>query len=108
MGGRGRFNRFDRSGQASILGGSTLHEEVSRHFVFLREDYRNLEAKLNILAESNLVLLDQLGIISDFDDSQMNSFMGGAKSPMYSPMAKRVRYKTASPQKNVALSRPLL
>jgi len=78
--------------------------------VFLREDYRNLEAKLNILAESNLMLLDQLGITSDNTESHMNSFsiLKEAKSPVYSPNMKRMRYKTATQQKNFNASRPLL
>ena len=53
-------------------------------------------------------LLDQLGIISENDNSQMiNSFREG-KSPVYSPNMKRMRYKNASPQKNTTASRPLL
>ena len=77
--------------------------------MFLREDYRNLEAKLNILAESNLTLLDQLGITSN-DDSMQNSFLNSKinKSPVYSPLLKRHRYKKASPQRNVDQSKPYI
>ena len=83
----------------AIFGGSTLQEEVSRHFTFLREDYKNLENKMNILADANLNLLKQLGLL---DESQQNSLLDikEGRSPRYSPMMKRMRYKTASsPQK---------
>jgi len=85
-------------GGKTVFGGSTLQEEVSRHFVFLREDYKNLENKLNVLADANLNLLKQMGLL---DDSQQNSLLNinETKSPRYSPMMKRMRYKTASPQK---------
>lgn len=80
-------------------GGSDIYEEISRHFVFLREDYKQLENKLNALSESNLKLLDQLGLLDEENEISHN-IIGEMKSPIYSPYNKRKNYRKASPRKH--------
>ena len=61
--------------------------------MFMREDYRNLERHLDKLAESNLELLDELGI------TEKEASFIEMKSPAYSPLLKKMRYKAGSPEK---------
>lgn len=69
----------------------TTEEEISRHFMFLKEDHKLLEGKVNELCERNLCLLDKLGCLPNEEgEDSMTASLGCI---MYTPWLKRQKIK---------------
>ena len=62
------------------------HEEITRNFGFVKEDFKNLERKLNKLCELNLDILEKLGIINDTIN---NISRDNRENYVYTPVLKK-------------------
>lgn len=81
-----------RRERMGIFASNTTEEEISRHFTFLNADHKNLEEKINILCEKNLMILDRLGCLDEEEIKDSEDSIPSAQ--IYTPLIKRQRYKS--------------
>lgn len=74
----------------------TLEEEISRNFMFLREDHKNLERRINVLCEKNLILLEKMGLLEVTpppSEPDIDNLRRQDSKILYTPWLKRMKYK---------------